>query len=125
MNIWGPWLADVDLSQINPTWRRAPAISRETALVIVSTVGVGLLALLWAAFLRKRHRGRPKRHHSHHKPAPVVSPVKTEASAAVQSGRRHRRHRERRREHRPLNPTLSQTGGLPPIRSEGPGDSVP
>ena len=29
--------------------------------------------------------------------------------------RRHRRH-----QHRPRNPTLAETGGLPPVRKEGP-----
>jgi hypothetical protein len=38
---------------------------------------------------------------------------------------RHRHHRKtqkkrRRREHRLLNPTLAQTGGLPPIRTKEP-----
>ena len=34
------------------------------------------------------------------------------------------RHRRRRREHRPRNPTLAETGGLPPIRADKPpGDS--
>ena len=34
------------------------------------------------------------------------------------------RHRRRRREHRSRNPTLAETGGLPPIRGEKPpGDS--
>jgi hypothetical protein len=34
--------------------------------------------------------------------------------------RRRRRRRRRRREHRPRNPTLAETGGLPPIRTEAP-----
>jgi hypothetical protein len=31
---------------------------------------------------------------------------------------RHKHHRHRRRSQRKLNPTLAQTGGLPPIRKE-------
>lgn len=34
--------------------------------------------------------------------------------------RRRRRRRRRRRDHRPRNPTLAETGGLPPIRTEAP-----
>jgi hypothetical protein len=30
-----------------------------------------------------------------------------------------RKHRRRRRAHRPRNPTLAETGGLPPIKTEG------
>jgi hypothetical protein len=33
------------------------------------------------------------------------------------SGRRRRKHRHRH-EHRPPNPTLAQSGGLPPVRQE-------
>jgi hypothetical protein len=38
--------------------------------------------------------------------------------------RRKRRHR-RRREHRPRNPTLAETGGLPPVRTGRPPDPYP
>lgn len=34
------------------------------------------------------------------------------------SGHHHHRHRKRLRTHRPRNPTLAETGGLPPIRSD-------
>jgi hypothetical protein len=39
---------------------------------------------------------------------------------AFRKGRkpRKRKHRHHHRKHRALNPTLSQTGGLPPVRKE-------
>jgi hypothetical protein len=38
----------------------------------------------------------------------------------------HRRKlRRRRRDHRPRNPTLAETGGLPPIRPDGPSHTGP
>ena len=62
-----------------------------------------LIALIWLSFFRK------KRTHLHR--------------------HRHRHHgkKRRRREHRLLNPTLAQTGGLPPIRTEEkpPGQTPP
>ena len=41
--------------------------------------------------------------------------------------RRHKhRHKHRhRRERRPVNPTLAETGGLPPVRSSEPPDTSP
>jgi hypothetical protein len=39
--------------------------------------------------------------------------------------RAHKRHRRRRHEHRPRNPTLAETGGLPPIRTEKPPGASP
>jgi hypothetical protein len=36
-----------------------------------------------------------------------------------------RRRRRRRREHRPRNPTLAETGGLPPVRNQPPRDGSP
>lgn len=69
---------------------------------VVAVVGLLVVALLvWAIFLRHRPRNPRER-------------LLTEE--APSSGRRRRRHR--RREHRPTNPTLAETGGLPPIKSD-------
>jgi uncharacterized iron-regulated membrane protein len=45
---------------------------------------------------------------------------------AFRKGRkpRKRKHRRHRRESRALNPTLAQTGGLPPVREEEKTDSA-
>ncbi len=69
-----------------------------------------LLFLVWAVFIRKRKqdladwRLQESRHSSSHH----------------SDGSGHRRRRRRRREHRPRNPTLAETGGLPPARTEPP-----
>jgi hypothetical protein len=68
---------------------------------------------IWAAFFRKPARHRSTRHRSRPKEevaiqngaaAPATQPVK----------RRHKRRRQRQ----PLNPTLAQTRGLPPVRDK-------
>ena len=41
------------------------------------------------------------------------------------TGRRHRRKRHHQREQRATNPTLAQTGGLPPARTPEPSDTTP
>jgi hypothetical protein len=75
-----------------------------------------LLFLTWAMFLRKRKDELSgwkveRRQHS--------SNGQSDAS-----GHHHHRRRRRRREHRPRNPTLAETGGLPPARPEPPPDST-
>jgi hypothetical protein len=70
---------------------------------------------IWAYFLRrKRNRRRSKRKHSSSSSQNNAENVVT----LLQGGRRRRRRHRRRREHRPRNPTLAETGGLPPIRPE-------
>ena len=84
-----------------------------TALYIVLLLLIVGAIFVWAAFFRK-----PRRHHHfrrHHWKAsrPEAGPVN--GTNAPTGSRRQRR---RRRAHRPLNPTLSQTHGLPPVRDD-------
>jgi len=73
----------------------APSSLSPEWLGILALLGAVLLvmtgAIIWAVFFRKKEKPR---------------------------SRRHRHRRASRREHRPINPTLSQTGGLPPVRQE-------
>jgi hypothetical protein len=71
-----------------------------------------LLTFIWAAFLRNPSPRRPSR--SHHGKSKDRAPIREVAAAARSSGRR----RKRRRTRAPLNPTLAQTHGLPPVREE-------
>lgn len=71
---------------------------------------VALLIFYWAFAIRKRkNRIRKYRRHHHHQPG-----IREQFKKAVEEIRQHRNRR--RHEHRPLNPTLAQTGGLPPRR---------
>ncbi len=94
-------------------------LPREVLLLLGAVLLLVLVFVVWAMFIRKRKKDlsdwRLQKHHHHSPP---------ENSANEGSGEpHHRRRRRRRREHRPRNPTLAETGGLPPIRHEPPPES--
>jgi hypothetical protein len=78
------------------------------------------LVVVWAVFFRPRSRHHfrvPGRSRSRrHREETEVSRDVAEAPAS----RRHHQGRRRRRELRPRNPTLAETGGLPPRRQTQP-----
>lgn len=81
-------------------------------IIFGSLAVVALSAFLLVYCFRKKLLGR-HRHHHHHRPAPG------ESQAPEAGGdKRHKRTRRSRHAHRPLNPTLAQTRGLPPLRDE-------
>jgi hypothetical protein len=101
------------LAKLFPETGRKDATLREILLVLVclGTLSFGLL--LWAAFIRKR-----KRHssgHSHH-----ISKTAAVGEKGSEPRKRRHRHRRRRSSNYPQNPTLAQTGGLPPVRRDEP-----
>ena len=78
--------------------------------ILAAVFGLALLLLLWARFLRKS----PRREHA-------------DGYVAAESGWTKSRRHIRRSEHpqRPRNPTLAETGGLPPLRSDPPPPPAP
>jgi type VI protein secretion system component VasK len=101
-----------------------PADARIDVFVVVGALAlIVVLVLIWAVAIRKpRRRHHHHRHHHHH--APEQRGVNPDADLTEQDGQDEKsaetRRRRRRHEHRPRNPTLAETGGLPPIRSEKP-----
>ncbi len=87
----------------------------QTTIVFGSMAAVAILVFGFVYIFRKRLLRKRKHHHHHHRPEPVTS-AETVTSKVNGSGRR--KHRLRRG-HRPINPTLAQTHGLPPIREPG------
>ena len=70
---------------------------------------------VWAAFFRKPRRHR--HHHPHgHSPKPLPETRSESRKAGWLLFRKRHRHRHRHRE-LPRNPTLAETGGLPPVRT--------
>src|SRR5437879_2977197 len=99
-------------------WGRLDDGTRDALIILIAMVLVTILAVGWALFMRRKKRRRHHSHHHHDSPEPVESGSVENQQDASASPHRHRKWR-RRREHRPRNPTLAETGGLPPIR-EGP-----
>jgi hypothetical protein len=105
-------------------------------LVVVGALGlIVLLVLIWAVAIRKPHRRHhhhdhhdhhDHHHHHHHRDHQESDPSTVNPAAGFDDqegdgempGEPRRRHRHR--DHRPRNPTLAETGGLPPIRGEKP-----
>jgi hypothetical protein len=122
------FLADEDTDAILAAWRSDPAVLER--ILIFGAIGlVTALVLLWAVFIRKKRRRRHSHHHHHHahhqsSGAVEVPESPKDESLPAQEGKRGR-HRRSRRRHRRRNPTLAETGGLPPIRPESASESEP
>jgi hypothetical protein len=109
------------------SWQRMEPGMKEALAISGSLVLVIFLVLLWVIFLHKpsrRHHHRHRRYPGNRAPEPGqgLAAAATDPTAVPP---KHRKWRRRRREHRPRNPTLSETGGLPPFRSEEPPSPTP
>ena len=111
----------VDTDQLLASYRSLDPSTRERLMIFGAIGLVTLLVVLWALFIRRRRRRRRDHHHTHHHssaPAEVVEAPK--APDAPDRPYKRRRRRRSGHSHRPRNPTLAETGGLPPIRPEDP-----
>jgi FtsZ-interacting cell division protein ZipA len=125
MNMLPVFLARVDSQDPLAWWRLSNPAFRER-LIIFGAIGlVTLLLLVWAAFIRSKRRRRHSHHHHHHAQRPDELPAASPNEDASPSPEKRRRRRHSHHRHRPRNPTLAETGGLPPIRSENPPESQP
>jgi hypothetical protein len=98
---------------INKVLHGGKFMSRETLIILTAAVVVGGALLIWAMFFRKP----PKEILGSR-----VLAAPDRKSQRIGSGGR-RRHRKRRPTHPDnfgRNPTLAETGGLPPLRSDDP-----
>jgi hypothetical protein len=95
---------------------------------IQNTIFFGSIALIvfvvfaWAIVFRKQ-RHRHHRHHHHQKrryPEPVMNKSDEPRRGIFFNRRKKRKRKERLR----ANPTLAETGGLPPPRDEPPTPSI-
>jgi|SRR4051812_29626921 FtsZ-interacting cell division protein ZipA len=107
----------MDPNQIIISWKKFGPGMREGLVVIGTMLLVILLPFIWAVFWRKRGR---RKHHHHHSPAGSHASHRETASVVNddETPAEKKKRRRRRREHRPRNPTLSEAGGLPPIKRE-------
>jgi hypothetical protein len=96
-----------DLPAAQPT--RVPRLVASDLVVILGLAGlIFVLFIAYLVFIRgsKSEIQAPRRSHNDE-----ITP-----SDESNGGHRRKRKRVRRRDHRQRNPTLSQTGGLPPPR---------
>lgn len=97
-------------------------------LGIIILLSVALFVIV--SIVKGRKSGGVKRH-DHKRAKSGESTIRIAESKAVdgESGRRRRKFRKRKKDHRPRNPTLAETGGLPPeagqAAARGSGDSDP
>jgi hypothetical protein len=117
-------IAEFEFDDVAFSWRKVSPTTREGLAVFGALILITILLIIWAAFLRRRSRRRSAHRHYHgsrdiaNKPIATTAPGMggvgkpgPEASPGVVKKRRRRRAL-------PTNPTLAQTGGLPPIRTE-------
>ena len=101
-----------DIDTLLSTPSRMPAGLLDFLIVFGVILLVVLIVLFWAFAIRKRKNPTRKRHHHHRK---GIREQVQQNAGEIKELIRQRQHGQRR-EHRPLNPTLAQTGGLPPRR---------
>ncbi len=120
------FLADAETEEVLAAWRITDPATLEY-IIIFGTIGlVTLLAVLWAIFLRRKRRRRRSHHHGHHHASGAAGvPEAPQDESLPAPEEKRRRPRRSRRRHRRRNPTLAETGGLPPIRPEGAPESEP
>jgi hypothetical protein len=130
--VWGWWLlaqAEAPLGPTPTSGDRSPGRHFDDLLVVAGVglglgLGLGLVLFVWAKYFRRPGRRQSSSSSSQASSRSAVAsvPEDGEEDGAVEAGggeerSRRRRKRRPRREHRPRNPTLSETGGLPPKRT--------
>ena len=90
---------------------------KERLIILGALLFVTGIILVWVLVIRKQRRRKSsssdRRHRRRKSSGPRAADGIKEIKQLVRERQRHRR-----REHRPRNPTLAETGGLPPSRSD-------
>ncbi len=94
---------------------------KDVMAIIVTGLVLALILVLWARYYMRRRKHR-QHHHANRNADPLLASQGTPPEYQGEETSRGRRRR-RRRDHRSRNPTLAETGGLPPAKPEGPSAS--
>jgi hypothetical protein len=86
-----------------------------TIIYCILLVLMVLAVFIWAAFFRGTSR-RPRARH--HWKSDNGAPARNGNATASAPERSEKRRTKRRRQRKPLNPTLAETRGLPPVRDK-------
>jgi hypothetical protein len=114
------------LQTVLSDWRQMNAAMRENLTMYGAIVLLALAALIWAAYFRKRRKHHHHHHHHHHHGHEWGKNPGNEngnESPMLLSLFKTRKKRKLRKAHRPRNPTLAETGGMPSIREDRPSSS--
>jgi hypothetical protein len=119
-------LAEEQVSDVLAQWRTLSGSMREGLIFFAALTLVAAVVFLWAMYFRRKRRRRREHSHSHrHAEASAREATAEESSDDSSAPAKRRKWRRPRREHRPRNPTLSETGGLPPVRQGEPPNGQP
>jgi hypothetical protein len=105
------FLAQIDAKDSFVSELHKGGASRNNLMPLFIAFGVvTLLALVWAIFIRKGPDDSSRRYSYPSRESNKDNACESRAKTGS---------RRRRRKRRTLNPTLAETGGLPPIRTDG------
>ena len=106
------FLAQIETFITQPVHKSVSTTVLDTLIIIGCALVLAAVLFAGVYFFRKR------RSHHHHYPDPTA-PVDSEEHTHSRRRSRRRRRKPDHPDKRPRNPSLSETGGLPPLRSEG------
>jgi hypothetical protein len=118
MNKFIPLLADVEAGDLIEAQKQFMGTKGFEALAMFGALLLAIvIGTIWAILYSKKRKRRPHRQHHQEQPGYIS---KTTAKVAESDGgiKVRKKWRRQRRPHRPVNPTLAQTRGLPPLRDE-------
>jgi hypothetical protein len=121
MNRFSFLFAQIDIKDtLVPNLQKTSAGHNSLTLLFGALGSVTFLILLWAIFIRKRPDEGSRRYTYPSRDSKSRTRDNLNQSNGQSDGRRRRRRKRRSR-----NPTLAETGGLPPVRTEGYFDDPP
>jgi hypothetical protein len=115
MNKISLFLADIDPNDLlNAQTKFTDSKLYEVVVMLGAVFLAVVIGSIWAIVYSKKKKKR------HHRPSGSREPMLMDQQPAAGSDENKTRKglRRSRRPHRPMNPTLAQTRGLPPMRDE-------
>jgi hypothetical protein len=109
-------LADLDAADLIGAERQFKNTRMYEIVIVFGAISSVVLVSSIFAIIFSRKKKRHKHQHHHNQRSQTAAAQSSESEPSEDESRGRRKSRRRRRPHRPLNPTLAQTGGLPPIR---------
>lgn len=103
-----------------PLGKMPALLMKDVLLIVGASLALLFLLVLWAKYLRNAKPKRRRRGGQKVFRGAGSSEETEEAEEAAAEDRRRFKFRYKRRDHRSRNPTLAETGGLPPVRTEEP-----